>query len=435
MQEKRKGRKGRSTALLSATIRSLLSAMTRSLLSAATLLLTATMFPASSLLTDGASATARAQDRRPVAAGKSHAASPAGGFRVPSEQQLDAYVKGEMRKRHIPGLSLVVLHDGQVVKQKGYGLASVELNVAAAPETVYQLASTTKIFTGTAVMLLVEEGKLSLDERVRKLLPGLPAAWDSITVRHCLTHTSGLPDAVLSDDTDEVIAPTGPEALRKLSLMPLLSAPGEKWEYNQTGYYLLGLIVEKLSGQTFEEFLASRFFRPLGMTSTVFGDSSEVVKGRSSLYTRYVLREGKLVDSPENKIHATRFTYPDYLHTGAGLNSSVSDMAKWDAALSAGRVLKPTSLALMWTAVKLNDGRAFRFDDKTLGYGGGWLVDDTPGHKSVGHTGGDATAYIRFLDDRLSVIVLTNCQGSGPDDIVGGLATLYVPALVGDIEE
>jgi CubicO group peptidase (beta-lactamase class C family) len=403
------------------------------------MLLTATMFLSAALLTLSTDAAARAQVRRPTAnAGQARGARPTPqgtGFRFPSERELDAYVSGEMRKRHIPGLSLVVLYDGLVIKEKGYGLASVELQVAATPQTVYQLASTTKVFTGTAVMLLVEEGKLSLDERVRKLLPELPAAWDAITVRQCLTHTSGLPDAVLSDDTDEVIAPNGPEALRKLAAMPLLSRPGEKWEYNQTGYYLLGLIIEKLSGQTFEEFLARRFFRPLGMTSTVFGDSSAVVAGRSTLYTRYVLREGKLVASPDNSIRTTQFTYPDYLHTGAGLNTSVADMAKWDAALSTGRILKPATLAEMWTATKLKDGRAFRFDDSTLGYGGGWMVDDTPGHKSAGHTGGDATAYIRFLDDRLSIVVLTNCQGAGPDDIVGGVAALYVPALAGDIEK
>jgi CubicO group peptidase (beta-lactamase class C family) len=356
--------------------------------------------------------------------------APAGAkFRVPSEQELDGYVNGEMLKRHIPGLSLAVVREGRVIKQKGYGLASVELNVQAAPETVYQLASTTKLFTGTAVMLLAEEGKLSLDDRVTKLLPGLPAAWGDITVRHCLTHTSGLPDAVLSDETDEVIAPDGTEALKKLAAMPLIARPGEKWEYNQTGYMLLGMIVEKLSGVTFEEFLARRFFRPLGMTATVFGDSTEVVPGRSTLYTRYVLREGKLVASPGDKIHTTRFIYPDYLHTGAGLNSTAADMAKWDAALSAGRVLKQSSLEEMWTAAKSNDGRAFRLDDSTLGYGGGWLVDDAPRHKSAGHSGGDATAYIRFLDDKLSVIVLTNCQGAGPEDIVGGVAALYVPAL------
>src|SRR5205807_8321429 len=128
-----------------------------------------------------------------------------------------------MKKRRIPGLSLAVLRDGQPVTRKAYGLASVELDVPATVDTVYQLASTTKIFTGTAIMLLVEEGKLSLDDHVNGLLPGLPATWNNITVRHCLTHTSGLPDGSLSDDTDEVLADTRDEAWKKLAVMPLLS--------------------------------------------------------------------------------------------------------------------------------------------------------------------------------------------------------------------
>jgi len=348
--------------------------------------------------------------------------------RTPSELEVDNYVRGEMKKRRIPGLSLAVLREGRPVMQRAYGLASVELDVPATVDTVYQLASTTKIFTGTAIMLLSEEGKLSLDDRVTNLLPGLPPAWHDITVRHCLTHTSGLPDVALSDDTDEVLADTRDEALKKLAVMPLVSKPGEKWEYNQTGYMLLGIIIEKISGVTFEEFLARRFFRPLGMTATGFGDSREVVPRRSSLYSLYVLRDKKLVDSPD-KIHATQFLYPTYLYMGAGLNTTANDLAKWDAALSAGKILKPATLNSMWTAARLNDGTVFRLEGSTLGYGGGWLVDDTPGHKSVGHTGGAATAYIRYLDDKLSVVVLTNCQGADPEPIVEGVAALYVPAL------
>jgi CubicO group peptidase (beta-lactamase class C family) len=227
--------------------------------------------------------------------------------RVPAARELDAYVRREMRRRHIPGLSLAVLRGARVVRLKGYGLASVEQGVAAAAETVYQLASTTKVFTGAAVMLLAEEGKLSLDDSVTKLLPGLPAAWGGVTVRQCLTHTSGLPDASLSDDTDEVIAPTRAEALVKLAALPFVSRPGEKWEYNQTGYVLLGMLVERLSGLSFEEFLARRFFRPLGMTRTSFGDSGEVVPGRATLYTRYVLEGGKLVDAPDGRTRTTQF--------------------------------------------------------------------------------------------------------------------------------
>jgi D-alanyl-D-alanine carboxypeptidase len=349
--------------------------------------------------------------------------------RFPSSRGVDAYVRREMRRRHIPGLSLAVLRDGRVIKEQGYGLASVELGVPATAATVYQLASTTKVFTGAAVMLLAQEGRLSLEDPVTKLLPELPAAWSAVTVRHCVTHTSGLPDAALSDETDEVIAPTRAEALVKLAALPFVSRPGEKWEYNQTGFMLLGMIIERLSGVTFEEFLARRFFRPLGMRRTSFGDSFEVVPGRSTLYTRYVLEGGKLVDAPDGRIHTTQFKYPVYLYPGAGLNSTAADMAKWDAALDSGRVLGRPALAEMWTAARLSDGRVFRFDQSTMGYGAGWLVDDAPGHKSAGHSGGDATIYIRFIDDRLSVVVLTNYQGAGPDDIAGGVAALYVPAL------
>ncbi|MDT7688164.1 MAG: hypothetical protein QOE46_923 [Acidobacteriota bacterium] len=151
-----------------------------------------------------------------LAAGARAAEAHTASFHVPSARELDAYVSREMRKRHIPGLSLAVVRDERVIKLKGYGLASVELGVPATPETVYQLASTTKIFTGAAVMLLAQEGRLSLDDPVTKLLPELPAAWSVVSVRHCLTHTSGLPDASLSDDTDEVIVLTncqgaGPE--------------------------------------------------------------------------------------------------------------------------------------------------------------------------------------------------------------------------------
>jgi D-alanyl-D-alanine carboxypeptidase len=340
---------------------------------------------------------------------------------------VDDYVLSEMRKRHLPAVAVLVIREGKVVKEKAYGLANVELKVAAEEETLFQLASTTKAFTATAIMSLVEDGKFSLDESVRRILPQLPPAWDGVTVRHLLTHTSGLPDVVVNEDSDEVIAQTRPEALRKLARMPVLSRPGAKWAYNQTGYVLLGMIVEKVSGLGFEEFMARRFFRPLGMTHTRFGDDREVVAGRASMYTRYEQQTDQKV-SPKG-LWTYRNLYPSYLYMAAGLNTTVGDMAKWDIAMTEGRILKPPTLEEMWRPVRLSDGKVFRLDDKTLGYGCGWLVDDRPGHKSVGHTGSDATAYIRFLDDHLTVVVLTNCQGAQPSDLAFGIAALYVPAL------
>jgi CubicO group peptidase (beta-lactamase class C family) len=343
---------------------------------------------------------------------------------------VDDYVRSEMKKRHLPAVAVVVIREGKVVKEKSYGLANVELNVPATEETLFQLASTTKAFTATAIMSLVEEGKFSLDESVRKILPALPLAWNGVTVRHLLTHTSGLPDVVLSEDSDEVIAQTRPEALRKLALMPLRSRPGAKWSYNQTGYVLLGMIIEKVSGLGYEEFMAQRFFRPLGMTHTRFGDDRQVVAGRASMYTRYERQTDEKV-SPAG-LWTYRNLYPSYLYMAAGLNTTVGDLAKWDVAMTEGRILKPSTLEEMWRPVRLNDGKVFRLDDKTLGYGCGWLVDERPGHKSVGHTGSAATAYIRFLDDKLTVVVLTNCQGAEPDALAFGVAALYVPALAQD---
>jgi CubicO group peptidase (beta-lactamase class C family) len=340
---------------------------------------------------------------------------------------VDDYVLSEMRKRHLPAVAVVVIREGKVVKEKAYGLANVELKVAADEETLFQIASTTKAFTATAVMSLVEEGKISLDERVRRILPQLPLAWNGVTVRHLLTHTSGLPDVVVSEDSDEVIAQTRPEALRKLARMPVRSRPGAKWAYNQTGYVLLGMIIEKVSGVGFEEFMARRFFRPLGMTHTRFGDDREVVAGRASMYTRYEQQTDQKV-SPAG-LWTYRNLYPTYLYMAAGLNTTVGDMANWDIAMTEGRILKPSTLEEMWRPVRLSDGKVFRLDDKTLGYGCGWLVDERPGHKAVGHTGSDATAYLRFLDDHLSVVVLTNCQGAQPSDLAFGIAALYVPAL------
>lgn len=345
---------------------------------------------------------------------------------VARADEVDDYVRGEMRRRHTPAVALLVMRDGRVLKQKAYGLANVELNVPASEETLFQIASITKTFTAVGIMSLVEEGKFSLDDGVRKILPTLPASWGGVKIRHLLSHTSGLPDVSLGDDTDAVIAETRPEALKKLARMPFKSRPGAKWSYNETGYVLLGMIIEKVSGLSYEEFMARRFFRPLGMTRTIFGDDRAVVAGRASMYTRYE-RQADEAPSPEG-LWTYRNIYPSYTYMGAGLNTNVSDLSKWDAALSEGRILKPQTLEEMWRPVRLNDGRVFHLE-KNLAYSNGWLVYELPGHRAVGHSGSDATSYIRFLDDRLTVAVLTNCQGADPDSLALGVAAFYIPAL------
>lgn len=347
--------------------------------------------------------------------------------------QTDDYITIEMHKRNIPALALGVLRDGKIVKQQAYGQANVELNVSATTGTVFLLASITKTFTATGIMALVEEHKVSLDDPARKFIPRLSPLWAGVTVRHLLTHTSGLPDIALDDDLGTYISETREDALKKLARMPLTSRPGTKWEYNETNYVLLAMIIEKLSGLTYEQYMAERFFRPLGMLATAFGDSRELIPQRASSYTHYQIREGKSMLSTD-KLWNYQYVYPAYTYAGAGLNTSLADLIKWDLALSEVRVLKPATLEQMWTTVKLKNGRLFRFKGSTVGWGNGWMVDDAPHHKAVFHTGGDASAYARFLDDKLSVVILTNCQGVEPDTLLQGVAALYVPALAGDKE-
>ncbi len=199
---------------------------------------------------------------------------------------VDEYVQKQLETRHIPGVSVAVVKDGRVVMAKGYGVANVELSVPANENTVYQLASVTKQFTATAIMMLVEAGKLSLDDKVTKVLDGLPAAWSEVTVRHLLNHTSGIKSytsvpsffATARKDYQKE------EIIKLVADAPLEFAPGEKWNYNNTGFFLLGLIIEKVSGKDYGAFLHERIFQPLGMTSTRVNDLKEIIRNRAPGY-------------------------------------------------------------------------------------------------------------------------------------------------------
>jgi CubicO group peptidase (beta-lactamase class C family) len=341
-----------------------------------------------------------------------------------SVDPVDTYIQSALQRHHIPGLTVAVLQNGVVIKHQAYGLASLELNVPMTVTTRYNIASLTKMFTGAAIMTLIEAGQLALTDQIGTILPTLPAPWHEITIYHLLTHTAGLSD--LADSVaDTFIAETREEALGLLAARPLLSQPGESWRYNQTGYVLLGMVIETLTGLAFDTFLTQQFLHPLGMSATCFGDSREIVAGRTSLYTCMEKCDNALVPSSD---HLWTFQYhcPAYAYPCAGLNSTVGDLVKWDAALSAGSILSPEHLAKMWAPVRLNDGTLGGIMGTSFGYGCGWVVVDRPGHPWVGHEGGAATVYGRFLQDQLSIIVLTNCRGAEPITLLEGVAAHYL---------
>lgn len=199
--------------------------------------------------------------------------------------RIDAYMKTEMEKASIPGASVVVMRDGKVPHHGSYGVASIELSAPVTPRTVFPLASITKTFTATAVMLLVERNTISLDDALGSILPNVPDNWKPITVRQLLGHTSGLPDVMTNPFTGTWLGDTREDALAKLGALPLQAKPGETWSYNQTNYMLLGMIVEARSGMSFDEFLKRHVLDPLSPGAFVYGDSKVVVPNRGSWYS------------------------------------------------------------------------------------------------------------------------------------------------------
>jgi CubicO group peptidase (beta-lactamase class C family) len=334
--------------------------------------------------------------------------------------RVDAVVGAEMREQRIPGLALAVLRDGKVVKGQGYGLANVELNVAVKPETVFQTGSVGKQFTATAVMMLVEEGKVGLDDKLSKYLAGTPEVWKDVTVRNLLTHTSGITDYTDSEYTKAggLINLRGDyteaELYQKLIQLPLNFETGTKWKYSNTGYVLLGFLIHKVTGEFYGDFLQERIFRPLGMTSTRIISEADIVPNRSS---GYELVKGEIKN--QEWVSATLNTTAD-----GALYTNVLDLEKWDAALYTERLLKRASFEQMWTPVRLKDG-------KTYPYGFGWFLNEANGHRLIEHDGawqGFTMNISRYVDDSLTVIVMTNLDSehAKPERVAHGVAGLYV---------
>jgi CubicO group peptidase (beta-lactamase class C family) len=333
---------------------------------------------------------------------------------------IDAYVTAEMARRLIPGLALAVVREGKVVKERGYGLASIELDVPVTPDTVFELASVTKQFTAAAVMKLVEGGKVGLDSQFRDYVVYAPDKWNGITVRHLLTHTAGFPPngqgfrSLKAGGTR--LDYSASELFGAVSDDPILAAPGESYAYTDAGYFLLGMVIEKASGVRYDSFLEQQFFGPNGMAATVILDQRAIVKNRAPGYT---LRGRETV--------RIRRDFQMELASHYGVLSTVRDLVKWDAALAGGKVLKQSSLDEMWSRVRLNDG-------STRDYGFGWEVKEVNGHRVTSHAGVTGTEYARFPDDGLTAIVLTNLGFGGlspvePWGLTTGVASRFVPDL------
>jgi D-alanyl-D-alanine carboxypeptidase len=324
--------------------------------------------------------------------------------------QVDDYVKQRMNELHIPGLSMAVVKEGRIVKASGYGVANIETSSPATPETVYKTASLSKPFIAAAILLLMQEGQIGLDDKVSKYLEGSPESWKEITVRHLLTHTSG----IVRDPVDyhPYNEQTITDVIRSVYPLPLSFQPGDKWLYSNVGYYALAEIITKVSGTPWDKFIAERLFAPANMISTRTTTVTDIIPLRANGYQQ---KESGMVNA-ENWI-AVR-------PSGAFL-STVLDLAKWDVLLDSGSPIKSSSRKLMWTPVTLND-------KTSADYGFGWYVDSFLGRARIHHDGqfpGFRSDYEHFEDDKLTVIVLANSDNASLASIAIKVAGLYAPEL------
>lgn len=329
-------------------------------------------------------------------------------------KQLDAFVETEMREQKVPGVAIAVLHKGEIVVAKGYGLATVEHNVPVTADTIFQSGSVGKMFTAAAVMTAVERGKMKLDEPITTYLPDAPVSWRPITIRHLLTHTSGIPE--FGTDFDYRRDYSDDELVKTAYPLPLDFKPGARWNYSNTGYILLGILVKKATGQSYLDILDKQIFKPLGMKTARGISDGDIVPHRASGY--------QLVN---DQLKNHDWVSPTMNSTADGsLYFSLNDMIAWARGVENGAALSSASWKQIYTPVRLNSGKPYP-------YGFAWNIAEAGGHPRYHHGGawqGFRTFYSRYLGDDLSVILLTNSANTKLNTFVDGIAGLWDPALV-----
>ncbi len=335
---------------------------------------------------------------------------------------IDDYIQTIIVQEHIPGLSVAVVQEGEPIWVKGYGLANVEHSVPATEHTVYEIASIGKTFTATVTMMLVEEGIISLDDFIVDYLDNPPEAWHPVTLKHILSHQSGIPSYTDAQNYWDItrLDLSKAEILALIADLPLKFQPGELNAYDNTGYYLLGLMLEKVTGQSYEELLRDRIFAPLGMNATIMNNPASIVPHRAAGYRwqNHTLR---------NKPYYS----PSVTYSAGGQLSSVEDMLKWERALCGEILLRQSTLDMMWSPHPSIGGCEW----EKLRYvaGLGWFILNYGDRRVVGHNGsilGFATNITRFIDDKITVILFCNLDKiARPDAIAKEIAGYFCPAL------
>ncbi len=310
--------------------------------------------------------------------------------------QADNYLKKMMDSLKIVGLNYAILIDNEVVHQKAFGFANLQLQVPMTLENSFPVASISKLFSSIALHQLLKTHNRSVNETVEEFLPDrkdLPEPWRKLTLKHLLSHTSGIPDQI---DYQIYLAPESEEdVIGAIEDKPFSSKPGTESKYNATGFLLVRIIIEKLANQDFESYMQEQFFDKLGLSSAQYGGFKKIIHNRVTCYQNI-----------NNELEMFPLNYSSPMYAGAGLNITINDLIKWFQAIQSGRVLTREQLENIWTPVKLNNG-------EDGGFGLGWEAYKLPdNYRIVGHGGAGISSFRHYWNEQngqnVTVIFLTN---------------------------
>jgi len=322
----------------------------------------------------------------------------------------DIIVKQMMEQQKIVGLSLAVIKSGQPVVNKGYGLANAELSVPVTSETVIRLGSVSKQFFATAIMKLMEEGKLSIEDPVHKFFADAPEAWRPIKIKNLMSHTSGLQREAPAYDNFKIQPDI--DVIRSAYNLPLAFKTGTEYQYCNLAYFMLAEIIKQVSGTPWQDYIHDKLFIPAGMNNTYLTDFYAIIPNRADGY----------MHNHDTLVNATSMFA---IRPSGGFLSTSSDMIKWEKVIREEKIiLKKGDWEQLWQPfIKTSD----KADSKEY-YGFGWAIDEYNGHKLIVHGGaniGFRSVYARFVDDGLSIIILTNTDEANPRGIANALADYY----------
>jgi CubicO group peptidase (beta-lactamase class C family) len=340
------------------------------------------------------------------------------------EKKIDDLVTEKLNSLS-PGCAVLIAKKGKVIYEKSFGFANIELNVAMQPEMIFRIGSMTKQYTAISILQLVEQGKISLRDSIQKFIKDFPYKGHTITIENLLTHTSGITDyEVLDAHIPNAIRIDFPakQLIDSFAKLPLEFTPSTKYNYSNSNYFLLGYIIEKVSGQAYKQYLQENVFKPAGLTSTFYDSPTQVVTNRVNGYTKN-----------DAGYKNAGYLSMSMVYSAGALLSNVSDLFKWHQALHAYKLVKKETLEKAFTPYQLNDG-------KLTQYGYGWFVKDFQGSPSIGHGGAiDGFRSMEFYlpDQDVFVAALFNSENDAVIDLVDNISMLAIgktPASYKDLK-